>query len=215
MGSAQDHKRVGEGETGPNTGGMGAYSPAPIITKKLEQKIIDKIIKPTLLDLKKSGNPFTGFLYAGLMIKDNEPFLIEYNIRMGDPECQVIIPRLKTNVVDIILAALNNKLKNIKIKWKKEKCMAVVMCSKGYPKKYKTKIKIKNLDKVKFNKNLIIFHAGTAILNNHLVSSGGRVLNIACTGHNFFKIKKNIYKILKKINWRSGFFRKDIGWRII
>ncbi|MDA9623861.1 phosphoribosylamine--glycine ligase [Pelagibacteraceae bacterium] len=215
MGSAQDHKRVGEGETGPNTGGMGAYSPAPIITKKLEKKIIDKIIKPTLLDLKKSGNPFTGFLYAGLMIKDNEPFLIEYNIRMGDPECQVIIPRLKTNVLDIILASLNNKLKNIKIKWKKEKCMTVVMCSKGYPKKYKTKIKIKNLDKVKFNKNSIIFHAGTAILDNHLVSSGGRVLNIACVGHNFLKIKKNIYKILKKINWQSGFFRKDIGWRII
>jgi phosphoribosylamine--glycine ligase len=215
MGSAQDHKRVGEGETGPNTGGMGAYSPALIITKKLEKKIIDKIIKPTLLDLKKSGNPFTGFLYAGLMIKDNEPFLIEYNIRMGDPECQVIIPRLKTNVLDIILASLNNKLNNIKIKWKKEKCMAVVMCSKGYPKKYKTKIKIKNLNKLKFNKNSIIFHAGTTILNNHLVSSGGRVLNIACTGHNFFRIKKNIYKILKKINWRSGFFRRDIGWRII
>ena len=149
------------------------------------------------------------------MIKDNEPFLIEYNIRMGDPECQVIIPRLKTNVLDIILASLNNKLKNIKIKWKKEKCMAVVMCSKGYPKKYKTKIKIKNLNKLKFNKNSIIFHAGTTILNNHLVSNGGRVLNIACTGHNFFRIKKNIYKILKKINWRSGFFRRDIGWRII
>ena len=215
FGTAQDHKRVGEGDVGLNTGGMGAYSPSRLESDILNKKILDKIIKPTLRALEDLNTNFKGFLYAGLMIKDNEPFLIEYNIRMGDPECQVIIPRLKTNVLDIILASLNNELKNTKIKWKKEKCMTVVMCSKGYPKKYKTKIKIKNLEKVKLNKNSIIFHAGTTILDNHLVSIGGRVLNITCIGNNFFKIKKNIYKILKKINWRSGFFRKDIGWRII
>ena len=215
MGSAQDHKRVGEGETGPNTGGMGAYSPAPLITKKIEKRVIEKIIKPTLLALKRKGKPFTGFLYAGLMIKNNNPFLIEYNIRMGDPECQVIIPRLKTNILDIILASLKNKLNKINIKWKKEKCMTIVLCSKGYPNKYKTEINILNLDKIKLDKKSIIFHAGTKILKNNLVSNGGRVLNITNIGNDFLKIRNIIYKIIKKINWKNGFVRKDIGWRVL
>ena len=215
MGSAQDHKRVGEGETGPNTGGMGAYSPAPLITKKIEKKIIDQIIKPTLLALKKKKKPFTGFLYAGLMIKDNNPFLIEYNIRMGDPECQVIMPRLKTNILDIILSSLKNKLNKINIQWKKEKCMTVVLCSKGYPNKYKKEIKIQNLDKIKLDKNTTIFHAGTKILKNDLVSNGGRVLSITNIGNDFSTIKNTIYKIIKKINWKNGFVRKDIGWKVV
>ena len=215
MGSAQDHKRVGEGETGPNTGGMGAYSPAPLITKKIEKRIIDQIIKPTLLALKKKKKPFTGFLYAGLMIKDNNPFLIEYNIRMGDPECQVIMPRLKTNILDIILASLKNKLNKINIQWKKEKCMTVVLCSKGYPNKYKKEIKIQNLDKIKLDKNTTIFHAGTKILKNNLVSNGGRVLSITNLGNDFSTIKNTIYKIIKKINWKNGFVRKDIGWKVV
>ena len=215
MGSAQDHKRVGEGETGPNTGGMGAYSPAPLITKKIEKRIIDQIIKPTLLALKKKKKPFTGFLYAGLMIKDNNPFLIEYNIRMGDPECQVIMPRLKTNILDIILASLKNKLNKINIQWKKEKCMTVVLCSKGYPNKYKKEIKIQNLDKIKLDKNTTIFHAGTKILKNNLVSNGGRVLSITNIGNDFSTIKNTIYKIIKKINWKNGFVRKDIGWKVV
>ena len=215
MGSAQDHKRVGEGETGPNTGGMGAYSPAPLITKKIEKRIIDQIIKPTLLALKKKKKPFTGFLYAGLMIKDNNPFLIEYNIRMGDPECQVIMPRLKTNILDIILASLKNKLNKINIQWKKEKCMTVVLCSKGYPNKYKKEIKIQNLDKIKLDKNTTIFHAGTKILKNDLVSNGGRVLSITNIGNDFSTIKNTIYKIIKKINWKNGFVRKDIGWKVV
>ena len=215
MGSAQDHKRVGEGETGPNTGGMGAYSPAPLITKKIEKRIIDQIIKPTLLALKKKKKPFTGFLYAGLMIKDNNPFLIEYNIRMGDPECQVIVPRLKTNILDIILASLKNKLNKINIQWKKEKCMTVVLCSKGYPNKYKKEIKIQNLDKIKLDKNTTIFHAGTKILKNDLVSNGGRVLSITNIGNDFSTIKNTIYKIIKKINWKNGFVRKDIGWKVV
>jgi len=215
MGSAQDHKRVGEGETGPNTGGMGAYSPAPLITKKIEKRVIEKIIKPTLLALKRKGKPFTGFLYAGLMIKNNNPFLIEYNIRMGDPECQVIIPRLKTNILDIILASSKNKLNKINIKWKKEKCMTIVLCSKGYPNKYKTEINILNLDKIKLDKKSIIFHAGTKILKNNLVSDGGRVLNITNIGNDFLKIRNIIYKIIKKINWKNGFVRKDIGWRVL
>jgi len=215
FGSAQDHKKVGEKETGPNTGGMGAYSPAPIIKKKIEKKIIKKIIKPTLLALKKEGHPFTGFLYAGLMIKNEEPYLIEYNIRMGDPECQVIIPRLKDDLIKIINLALKNKLNKTKIKWKKEKCMTIVLCSKGYPGSYSKNKVIKNLEKIKLDKESLIFHAGTKVMNKKLVSNGGRVLNITSSGKKFSKIRKNIIKIIKKINWNYGFFRKDIGWRVI
>jgi phosphoribosylamine--glycine ligase len=214
FGSAQDHKRVGENETGPNTGGMGAYSPAPIVTKQLEKKIIKKIIKPTLKALKNKKNSYTGFLYAGLMIKDNEPFLIEYNVRMGDPECQVILPRLNTDFIKILNYAANNQLKKIKINWKKEKCMTIVMCSKGYPGKHINEKQIE-LDKLNLSKNSFIFHAGTKIKNNKIISNGGRVLNITERGNNFLKMRNNIIKNIKKINWRYGFFRKDIGWRVV
>jgi phosphoribosylamine--glycine ligase len=214
MGSAQDHKRVGENETGLNTGGMGAYSPAPIIKKSLEKKIINKIVRPTLNALKKKNNAYTGFLYVGLMIKKNEPYLIEYNVRMGDPECQEIMPRLRTDLVKIFNAAVENKLNKIKIKWNKDKCMTTVICSKGYPDKYKTN-KIVNLNKISLTKKTFIFHAGTKLKNNILVSSGGRVLNIVALGKNFLKIRNKIHKIIKKINWKYGFFRKDIGWRVI
>ena len=215
FGSAQDHKKVGEKETGPNTGGMGAYSPAPLIKKNLEKKIIKKIIKPTLLALKKTGNPYTGILYAGLIIKNNEPFLIEYNIRMGDPECQVILPRLKTDLVQIVSNAAKNKLTKIKIKWKKKKCMTIVLCSKGYPGKYKKNKYIKNLKKIKLSKETFIFHAGTKLKNKKIFSDGGRVLNITSSGKNFSSIRKKIIKTIKKLNWVHGFFRKDIGWRVI
>ena len=215
FGSAQDHKRVGEKDVGPNTGGMGAYSPALIINKKLEKKIINKIIYPTLVALKNKKKNYTGFLYVGLMIKNNEPYLIEYNVRMGDPECQVILPRLDTDILEIFNKLLLNKLNKIKIKWKKLKCMTIVLCSKGYPRKYKKKIFIKNLENIKLKKNLFIFHAGTKIINKKLFSNGGRVLNITATGDNFKVIRKNIINLIKKINWKEGFFRKDIGWRVI
>ncbi len=215
MGSAQDHKKVGEKETGLNTGGMGAYSPAPIIDNKIENKVINKIIKPTLKALKDKKKPFTGFLYAGLMIKNNEPYLIEYNIRMGDPECQVILPRLETDLIKIINASLNNSLNKINIKWKKEKCMTIVLCSKGYPGKYKKGERIVNLEKIKSSKNNFIFHAGTDMKDNMLVSNGGRVLNITALGLQFLKIRERILKTIKTINWKKGFFRKDIGWRVI
>ena len=214
IGSAQDHKRVGENETGPNTGGMGAYSPAPIINNNLEKKIIHKIVKPTLTALRSKKNPYTGFLYVGLMIRDNEPYLIEYNVRMGDPECQVIMPRLKTDLVKILNAAVENKLNKIKIKWIKDKCMTIVLCSKGYPNKYITNKKI-ILRKTKLSKNSFIFHAGTKRKNNLIFSSGGRVLSIVALGNNFLNIRNQIFKIIKKINWKFGFFRKDIGWRVI
>ena len=215
FGSAQDHKRVFENDKGPNTGGMGAYSPAPIINEKLEKKIINKIIKPTLFALKRIGNPYSGFLYVGLMIKKNEPYLIEYNIRMGDPECQVIIPRLKTDIVKIFKSTINNELKNIKIKWIKEKCMTIVLCSKGYPGKYKKNVKIKNFNKIKLLKNDFIYQAGTLTKQGQIISNGGRVLNVTSIGKNFSTIRQKIISIIRKINWRGGFYRKDIGWRVI
>jgi phosphoribosylamine--glycine ligase len=215
FGTAQDHKRVGEKEKGPNTGGMGAYSPATIISKQIEKKIIKKIVNPTLKALKIKKNPYTGFLYVGLMIVKNEPYLIEYNIRMGDPECQVIVPRLNTDLLKILIYAVENKLNKIHIKWKKLKCMTIVLCSKGYPGKYKKNMPIKNLKKLKLKKNSFVFHAGTKILDDKLISNGGRVLNIALIGSSFKAIRKNILKIISVINWKYGFFRKDIGWRVI
>jgi phosphoribosylamine--glycine ligase len=215
FGTAQDHKRVRENDKGPNTGGMGAYSPAPIINKSIEKKIIKKIVEPTLLALRKKKNPYKGFLYVGLMIKNNEPYLIEYNVRMGDPECQVILPRLKTDLIKIINNTIANKLNKTKIKWKKDKSMAIVLCSKGYPGNYKKNKNIKNLDQLKMSKGDFIYHAGTKFVNGKLLSNGGRVLNVTSTGKNFLTIRNKIIKIIKKLNWRTGFYRKDIGWKVI
>ena len=215
FGTAQDHKRVFEKDKGPNTGGMGAYSPAPIVTKSLEKKIISKIIKPTLEALKSKKKSYMGFLYAGLMIKNDEPYLIEYNIRMGDPECQVILPRLKSDLVKIIKNTVMQKLKETKIKWIKKKSMTIVLCSKGYPGFYNKHVGIKNIEKISLSKNDYIYHAGTKFLNGKLVSSGGRVLNITSLGVEFLQIRKKIIRILKALNWKKGFFRRDIGWRVI
>ena len=215
FGTAQDHKRVYDGDRGPNTGGMGAYSPAPIVTKNLETKIINKIVKPTLHALQKKKNAYSGFLYVGLMIKDNEPYLIEYNIRMGDPECQVILPRLKTDIVKIFKNTTNNNLKNTIIKWNKQKCMTIVLCSKGYPGNFKKNLEIKNIKKIKLSKKDFIFHAGTKIVNGKLVSNGGRVLNLTSIGSKFFDIRKRIISNIKKLSWKHGFYRKDIGWKVI
>jgi phosphoribosylamine--glycine ligase len=193
---------------------MGAYSPAPIINKILEKKIINKIVKPTLKGLKIKKHPYTGFLYVGLMIKNNEPYLIEYNVRMGDPECQVIMPRLETDLVRLLKASVENRLNKIKIKWSKNKCMTTVLCSKGYPNKYMTSKKI-ILENVRLTKKSFIFHAGTKMKDNLLFSNGGRVLNIVVLGSTFLKIRNQIFKIIKTINWKHGFFRSDIGWRVI
>ena len=215
FGSAQDHKKVGEQDKGPNTGGMGAYSPAFIINKDIEKKIIKKIVEPTLSSLREKKRPYKGFLYVGLMIKDNEPYLIEYNVRMGDPECQVIMPRLKTDIVKIFLNTLKNKLKETKIVWHKKKCMTIVLCSKGYPGSYKKGKKIQNLEKLRLDKKTFIYHAGTKIVNGSILSNGGRVLNVTSIGLNLLKVRNKILSLIKKINWKYGFFRKDIGWKVI
>ena len=214
FGTAQDHKKVYEGEKGPNTGGMGAYSPAPIINKKLEKKIILRIVKPTLQALKDKNQFYRGFLYVGLMIKNKDPYLIEYNVRMGDPECQVIIPRLKTDLFKIINYCLKNQLKKLKLVWETNKCMTIVLCSRGYPGNYK-KDKIIHIKRIKDNKNLFIIHAGTKLNDGNFYSAGGRVLNIVSKGQNFSQIRKKLINLIKKINWRNGFYRKDIGWRVI
>jgi len=215
FGTAQDHKRVGENDTGLNTGGMGAYSPSAIINNKLESKIIEKIIKPTLKTLKEKKHPYKGFLYVGLMIVKNEPYLIEYNVRMGDPECQTIMTRLDTDFLNIIKACVNNNLHKIKIKWKNEQSICVVLCSKGYPKKHIKNIEIKNINKINLNKNEFIFHAGTYLKHKKTYSAGGRVLNIISTSKKLQLARKNIFKIIKELKWSSGFYRKDIGWRAI
>ena len=215
FGSAQDHKRVGEGDAGPNTGGMGAYSPAPLLTEQLENKIKKKIIEPTLKAMKNLGYPFKGFLYAGLMIKKDEPYLIEYNIRMGDTECQVLMLRLKSDLLEIMGYALNNKLDDLKIKWSNKSCMTIVLCAKGYPLNYIKDSEIKNLDKIAADENNQIFHAGTYIKNGKIFSSGGRVLNITSASESFVKARNKSIANINKINWNDGFFRKDIGWRVI
>ena len=215
FGSAQDHKRVGENDTGPNTGGMGAYSPSALLTKELENKIKQKIIQPTLKAMKDLGHPYRGFLYAGLMINKDEPYLIEYNIRMGDPECQVIMMRLKTDLLEIIDSIINNKLNNIKIKWSKKNSITIVLCAKGYPLNYLKNSEIKNLSKIKLDDSNQIFHAGTYSKNNKIYSNGGRVLNITSCSENLVKARNNSLSNINKINWKDGFFRKDIGWKAI
>ena len=215
FGSAQDHKRVGEGDVGPNTGGMGAYSPAKLLTNQLEEKIKKKIIEPTLKAMKNLGHPYEGFLYAGLMINKDEPYLIEYNIRMGDPECQVLMMKLKTDFLEIIDCATKNNLNNLKIEWDKNKCMTIVLCANGYPGSYVKDKEIHNLSNVISDENNQIFHAGTYEKDNKIFSKGGRVLNVTCSAKSLHEARDQSLINLKKINWTNGFFRKDIGWRAI
>ena len=213
--TAQDHKRVLEGDKGKNTGGMGAYSPSRLINDELEKKIINKIVKPTLQGLSELGTNYKGFLYTGLMIIGNEPYLIEYNVRMGDPECQTILPRLQTDISDIFLACCEEKLNDVNIKWSSKKSLCIVVCSNGYPDKYKKHIEIKNLDTINLNVNDFIFHAGTERKGDKLYSVGGRVLNFISISDSFAKAKENIIKNLNTLNWSEGFYRRDIGYKVI
>ena len=213
--TAQDHKRVHEGDKGKNTGGMGAYSPSLLINQQLEKKILERIIKPTIKGLKDMGSEYKGFLYAGLMIVNNEPYLIEYNVRMGDPECQTILPKLKTDLTDILLASVNYGLSSIDIEWHDYKSLCVVLCSKGYPDKYKNNIMIKNLVNLTISKNEFIFHAGTKMIDNKIHSNGGRVLNFVVLSDDFKKSRNRALELIKKVNWSNGFCRNDIGFKAI
>jgi len=215
FGTAQDHKRVLEGDKGKNTGGMGAYSPSRLISEEIEIKIINKIIKPTLKGLTELGTEYKGFLYAGLMIVNNEPFLIEYNVRMGDPECQTILPKLKTDLAEIFLACCNKNLNKINLDWLNKKSLCVVVCSNGYPDEFQKNIKIENLKSVNLQSQDYLFHAGTSKKNGEVYAIGGRVLNLVSLSDSFNDAKINITKNLDKLNWSGGFYRKDIGYKVI
>ena len=215
FGSAQDHKRVGEGDTGKNTGGMGCYSPSRLLSKDLELKIKTKIIEPTLNAINKSGGVYKGFLYVGLMIKNDEPFLIEFNVRMGDPECQTILPTLNTDLMDIFLSCCDGTLNLTNINFSRTKSVCIVLCSKGYPVEFENNIEIKDLEKLKLQKNQNIFHAGTLKTKNGFISNGGRVLNFVSTSDDFLKCRDETINLIKKLNWKNGYFRRDIGYKVI
>ena len=215
FGSAQDHKRVMDGDKGKNTGGMGAYSPSRLMSEELEKKIIDRIIKPTLKALTELGSEYKGFLYAGLMIVNNEPYLIEYNVRMGDPECQTILPKLETDLLDIFLACCEKKLDKFEIKWSNKKSLCVVLCSNGYPDSFEKGVEIKNLEKIKLDKQEYIFHAGSLKKEGKTYAIGGRVLNFVALSDEFINARQMIYKKLDELDWQGGFYRKDIGHKVI
>ena len=215
FGSAQDHKRIGEGDAGKNTGGMGCYSPSRLLNDNLELKIKKKIIEPTLNAINEHGGVYKGFLYVGLMIKNNDPFLIEFNVRMGDPECQTILPTLKTDLMDVFISCCDGKLNQLKINFSKSKSICVVLCSKGYPEKFENNVEIKYLGQLKTLKNQNIFHAGTKKTKTGIVSNGGRVLNFVSTSNNFSKCRDEAISLIKKLNWKNGYFRRDIGHKVI
>ena len=215
FGTAQDHKRVLEGDLGKNTGGMGAYSPSRLFNKELDEKIINKIINPTIKGLEDYGSKYKGFLYAGLMIVKGEPYLIEYNVRMGDPECQTIIPKLETDLLDIFIACCDEKLEDIDFQWTDKKSLCVVLCSKGYPETFKKNVIIKNFNSIKLDEKDYLFHAGTKKIDNEIFATGGRVLNFVSISDNFFEARKKIHKNLDSLNWENGYFRKDIGYKVI
>ena len=215
FGTAQDHKRVGEGDKGKNTGGMGAYSPSRLESDELNKKVLDKIINPTLKGLREMKTTFKGFLYAGLMIVNNEPYLIEYNVRMGDPECQTILPKLKTDFFKIVKACTEKKLDLVNLEWHNDKSLCVVLCSKGYPDEFKKNIEIQNLQNIKLKKNEYLFHAGTQKKENQIFSSGGRVLNFVIRSQKFKDSRYQAIKLINQLNWVNGFYRKDIGYKVI
>ena len=214
FGTAQDHKRVFEGDKGKNTGGMGAYSPSRLETDELNQKILKKIIEPTLRGLKDFNCEYKGFLYAGLMIINGEPFLIEYNVRMGDPECQTLLPKLKTDFFEIVKKCIDQTLNDLNIEWYEDKSICIVLCSKGYPDTYKNNVAL-NIKKLDLKKNQFIFHAGTKLVDNDILSNGGRVLNIVTRSNDFKSARQGSLKILDEISWNNGFYRKDIGYKVI
>ena len=213
--TAQDHKRVGEGDKGKNTGGMGAYSPSGLINNDLDFKIIEKVIKPTFEAIKDMGETYKGFLYVGLMIRENNPYLVEFNVRMGDPECQTILPLLDSDLLELMLSSYEQNLENQIIKWKDKKSMCIVLCSNGYPNSYEKNVEIPNLEKITKDDNTFIYHAGTKLINNKVYAIGGRVLNFVSISNDLKKSRESVIQKIENLNWENGFFRKDIGFRII
>lgn len=216
LAAAQDHKAVGEGDTGPNTGGMGTYSPTPIISEVLKKQVMDEFILPTIKGMAQEGNPFKGVLYAGLMITSNGPKLIEYNTRFGDPETQVLMLRLKSDLLPALIACADGQLANFDLRWDDASAVCVVMASKGYPGDYEKGSIIRGVETLAADKNVMVFHASTDHSNSgELVANGGRVLSITALGDNIQSARDNAYNAINKIDWSNGFYRHDIGWRAI
>lgn len=215
FGSAQDHKAVGEGDTGPNTGGMGTYSPAPIMTDEMNKQAMETIVYPTMEAMRKEGAPFKGVLFAGLMIDKGKVKLLEFNVRFGDPETQVLMPRLESDLVELFLAIAEGNLKGKSVKLSKKSALCVVMAAKGYPGDYVKNTEIRNLEKVGEVSDTIIFHAGTKKEGEKILSSGGRVLGVTALGKDVVEAQKKAYLAVDKIDWKEGFCRRDIGWRAI
>ncbi|MDK9722393.1 MAG: phosphoribosylamine--glycine ligase [Rhodospirillales bacterium] len=213
--AAQDHKAVGDGDTGPNTGGMGAYSPAPVVTPEVEKRIMDDIVLPAVEGMARRGTPFTGVLFAGLMIKDGAPRLIEFNVRFGDPECQVLMSRLDADLLEILYAAAQGKLDQVKPAWKKDAALVVVMAAQGYPGSYKKGTVIEGLDEAGDEEGVTVFHAGTKEQDGQILANGGRVLGVTAIGASVREAQARAYRAVGRIRWPEGFCRRDIGWRAI
>ncbi|KQZ63330.1 phosphoribosylamine--glycine ligase [Rhizobium sp. Root149] len=213
LATAQDHKRVGDGDTGPNTGGMGAYSPAPVMTPDMVHRTMKEIIEPTIRGMAESGYPFTGVFFAGLMITAKGPELIEYNVRFGDPECQVLMMRLKSDLLPILYAASTGTLDQVSAEWRDEPALTVVMASKGYPGAYDKATQIEHLPQARDGAK--VFHAGTALKDGQLVATGGRVLNLTATASTVAEAQAKAYALVDEVRWENGFCRRDIGWRAL
>ncbi|MCY4304927.1 MAG: phosphoribosylamine--glycine ligase [Aestuariivita sp.] len=216
IGTAQDHKKVGEGDIGLNTGGMGAYSPAPVLTAEIQSKAIQQIIYPTIKEMKQRGIPYQGVLYAGLMINDGTPYLIEYNVRFGDPEAQVLMMRLGAQALDLIQATCEARLSEMQVNWANDHAICIVMATKGYPQNFCKGSEIKGLDKLSQTSHEMCFHAGTKIgKNGAIIANSGRVLNATARGATLKEAHNIAYSMIKAIEWSEGFYRQDIGWRAL
>jgi len=215
LASAQDHKRAFDGDTGPNTGGMGAYSPAPIVDAAMSARVTREIVLPTLAAMKARGTPFKGVLYAGLMITAEGPKLIEYNVRFGDPECQVLMLRLMSDLVPALLASRDGVLKSLDLRWYREAALTVVMAARGYPGSYAKGSVIDGLDDAAAVAGVEIFHAGTKTEGGRILANGGRVLNVSALGSTVREARARAYEAISRIHWPQGFYRHDIGWRAV
>jgi len=215
MGSAQDHKRAFDGDKGPNTGGMGAYSPAPVMSDAVVQKTMDEIVAPTMAEMARRGMPFQGILFVGLMIKDGQPRLVEYNVRFGDPECQVLMMRLGAQVFDLLQACADGRLAQARVNWADDHALSVVMAANGYPGAYEKGSVIGGLDELPEDSSHMVFHAGTGERDGKFIATGGRVLGVTARGNSLAEAQARAYEMVDDIDWPGGFCRRDIGWRAL
>ena len=215
IGTAQDHKRAFDGDQGPNTGGMGAYSPAPILDAPMIERAMREIVRPTLEGMADEGTPFRGFLYCGLMLTPTGPRLVEYNVRFGDPECQVVLPRLMTDLGQLLLGALDGALPHMNLRWYPKHALTVVMASRGYPEAYRRGTEIRGLDGLESGDGLLVFHAATRHDDGRWLADGGRVLSVTGLGATLRGAQRRAYEAVDRLDWPDGFCRRDIGWRAL